>query len=111
MVALTTTAPGDAVTQNATTFRVVLKNSEQGQMIAIYLTRVIGARRADVMVIDNAYGHSLQAGFERAASRLGIDAQFFVYKTSDEAEQIARRIAAETDQPSVIALHHLNNGR
>lgn len=104
LVALTPTAAGDAVTQNATTFRVVLKNSEQGQMIAIYLTRVLGNHRADVIVVDNAYGHSLQAGFERTAGRLGVDAQFFVYKTIDEAEQIARRIAAETDQPSVILL-------
>jgi ABC-type branched-subunit amino acid transport system substrate-binding protein len=104
MVALTPTAAGDAVTQNATTFRVVLKNSEQGQMIAIYLSRVIGGRRADVMVVDNPYGRSLEAGFERAADRLGIDAHYFSFKTPDESEQIAHQVAAETDQPSVILL-------
>jgi len=104
LVAITPTAAGDTVTQNATTFRVVLKNSEQGKMIAIYLTRVIGGRRADVIVADNPYGHSLEAGYVRAAGRLGIDAQYFSLKTPDESEDIARRVAADTDQPSVVFL-------
>jgi branched-chain amino acid transport system substrate-binding protein len=36
--------------------------------------------------------------------RLGIDAQYFVFTATDEAEQIARRLAAETSQLPIVFL-------
>jgi branched-chain amino acid transport system substrate-binding protein len=102
VVSLAPTATADTITRNATTFRVIFKNSEQGETLAFYLTQVLGKKRAAVIVVDNGYGRSLQGGFEEAAKRLGIDAQYFVFKTADEAQAIVRQIAADTTQPPVV---------
>jgi ABC-type branched-subunit amino acid transport system substrate-binding protein len=76
LVALPPTATSDAITQNATTFRVIFKNSDQGEMLAHYLARVLGRRSASVVVVQSGYGSTLREGFETTAARLGIDARF-----------------------------------
>jgi len=53
-------------------------------------------------VVDNGYGHTIEDGFRRAAGPMAIDAQYFVFKTPEEAEQIARRIATDTSKPPVV---------
>jgi len=73
LVSLPATATSDAITQNATTFRVVFKNSDQGEMLALYLARVLNRRAASVVVVQSGYGATLQEGFVSAAARLGLD--------------------------------------
>jgi len=73
LVSLPATATSDAITQNATTFRVVFKNSDLGEMLAFYLARVLNRRAASVVVVQSGYGATLQEGFVRAAERLGLD--------------------------------------
>lgn len=73
LVSLPATATSDAITENATTFRVVFKNSDQGEMLALYLARVLNRRSASVVVVQSGYGATLQEGFVRAAARLGLD--------------------------------------
>jgi branched-chain amino acid transport system substrate-binding protein len=102
--ALTPTATADSITKNPTTFRVIFTNTEQGETLAIYLSRVLRLKRAAVIVVDNAYGQSLQLGFQIAAGRLGIEAQYFVFKTPDEAEQIAHKVADDHSSPAVVFL-------
>ena len=102
--ALTPTATADSITKNPTTFRVIFTNTEQGETLAIYLSRVLRLKRAAVIVVDNAYGQSLQLGFQIAAGRLGIEAQYFVFKTPDEAEQIAHKVADDRSSPAVVFL-------
>jgi len=46
LVSIPPTATSDLITQNPTTFRVLFKNSEQGEALAIYLGRILGQRRA-----------------------------------------------------------------
>ena len=104
IASITTTATADAITDSATTFRIVFKNSDQGQTLALYMYRVLGSRQANVIVVDNGYGHSLQEGFQRAADRLGLTAQFFAFKTADEAEQIAHRIAEDPAHLPIVFL-------
>ncbi|HEY2343649.1 MAG TPA: ABC transporter substrate-binding protein, partial [Chthoniobacteraceae bacterium] len=99
---ITTTATSDLITQNPTTFRVLFKNSAQGEMLAAYVNRVLGAKRADVAVVDDAYGHTLERGFREAAERLGIDAKYFVFKTSVEAQKVVEEIAADPAKPPVV---------
>jgi ABC-type branched-subunit amino acid transport system substrate-binding protein len=104
LASLTTTATSDDITQNRTTFRVVFKNSEQGEILATYLSRVLGLSRAAVIVVDSRYGQSLRKGFEETAPRLGIAARYFVFKTEEEGDEIAHRIAADSDTPAVVFL-------
>jgi branched-chain amino acid transport system substrate-binding protein len=104
LASLCPTATSDYITQNATTFRMIFKNSEQGEALAFYLARVLGVHRAAVVVVDNGYGRSLQDGFMRAAQTLGIEAQYHLFTTAAESEQIARSIAADAARPPVIFL-------
>src|SRR6185295_16948548 len=53
MASITTTATSDLITDNATTFRILFKNTEQGEMLATYLFRVLGHKRAAVLVADD----------------------------------------------------------
>ena len=92
MVSLPLTATSDVITRNPTTFRVIFKNTDQGKTLATYLYRVLGQKRANVVFIDNAYGHTLQDGFAAAAHDLGIDARYTVLKSSEEAEKVAHEI-------------------
>jgi ABC-type branched-subunit amino acid transport system substrate-binding protein len=104
LVSLPPTATSDLITQNPTTFRVVFKNSEQGEMLATYLVQVLNQRQAAVFVVDSAYGSTLREGFERTAERLGLEAEYHVFSTDEEAEQIARQIAAEPSPPPIVFL-------
>ncbi len=97
-------ATSDAITQNATTFHLGIKNSAQGVMLATYLQRVLHLRHAVVVVADDGYGRTLQMGFARAADTLGIDAQYLHISREDQAEQIAKTIAADPARPAVVFL-------
>ncbi len=100
---LSPTATSDLITQNPTTFRMLFKNSDQGETIANYLVRVLGQHRASVIVLDNAYGATLRQGFERAAPGLGIQAKYYPFQADDEAVQVAKKVAADAlDLPVVL---------
>jgi branched-chain amino acid transport system substrate-binding protein len=94
--ALTPTATADSITKNPTTFRVIFTHTEQGEILAIYLSRVLGLTRAAVIVVDNAYGRSLQLGFQIAAGGLEIEAQYFIFQTP------TRRSRSHTKSPTII---------
>jgi branched-chain amino acid transport system substrate-binding protein len=104
MASLCPTATSDAITENATTFRMIFKNSQQAEALATYLYRVLGGRRADVIVVDNKYGQTLRIGFEAAARRLGIETRWFTFSTSDETEAIAQRLAADPSDRAIVFL-------
>jgi branched-chain amino acid transport system substrate-binding protein len=104
IASLTTTATADSITQNPTTFRVIFKNSDQGELLATYLYQVLGKRQASVLVVDSKYGQSLQEGFKRTAEQLGIDAQYYVFKAESNAEQMARQIADTKSQSPIVFL-------
>jgi len=104
MVVLPPTATSDAITQNSTTFRVIFKNSDQAGLLATYIYRVLGLRKADVVVEDNPYGETLRTGFDKAAQRLGLDVEYFPFKDIDQAKAAARRIASDTSSPPVVFL-------
>ncbi len=99
------TATSDAITDNATTFRVVFKNSDQGDMLAQYLTRVLGRRSVEVVVVDSGYGATLRDGFERAAERLGLQARYHTLaRDPDDArlDAVAALIGRERDRAVVL---------
>jgi branched-chain amino acid transport system substrate-binding protein len=102
IVSLATTCTSDLITESATTFRVLFKNSDQGETLALYLSRVLHQQRADVILVDNGYGRTLRDGFQRAAGVLGINAQYFAFKTPAEQEDIAHRIVADPSRPPVV---------
>jgi ABC-type branched-subunit amino acid transport system substrate-binding protein len=104
LASLATTCTADSITRNATTFRVLFKNSDQGELLALYLARVLGLRSADVIVVDNGYGHTLQEGFARAAQRLGITPRYLTFATPEQADQAARDVIADPAHPPVVLL-------
>ncbi len=105
VASLPPTATSDAITRNATTFRVVFRNSDQGEMLALYLARVLGRDRANVVVVDSSYGVTLREGFEAAAARHGVATRFFSIPR-DAAEPaldaVAAEIAQAPDNPVVL---------
>ncbi len=104
LAVLPTTATADSITRNPTTFRVIFKNSAQGELLATYLSRVLGLRYAAVIAVDDGYGRTLQAGFESAANRLGIAADYFFFKTPADADQAVQSAAADPSRPAVALM-------
>lgn len=105
LVSITTTATSDLITDNATTFRMLFKNSDQGEMLAAYVHFVLGLREAAVLAIDDSYGRTLEKGFRVAAERFGLDAKYFVFKKDEPIEALVASAAAEIGQrPVVLAM-------
>jgi branched-chain amino acid transport system substrate-binding protein len=104
MVSLPPSATSDLITQNPTTFRVIFKNSDQGEMLAHYLVQVLGAERAVVIAIDDAYGNTLREGFERTARQIGLRTDYFSFGSIAEAEAIANQVATDPRQRPVALL-------
>jgi ABC-type branched-subunit amino acid transport system substrate-binding protein len=104
LAVLATTATADSITQNATTYRVLFKNSDQGELLATYLSRVLRRQHAAVIAVDDGYGRTLRDGFAAGAQRLGIAADYLMFKTPDEAQQTARAVAADPSRPAVVLL-------
>lgn len=102
IVSLATTCTSDLITQNPTTFRVLFKNSDQGETLALYLSRVLHQQRADVILVDDGYGRTLRDGFQRAAANLGIQAEYFAFTTPEEQNAIAQRTGADSSRPPVV---------
>jgi ABC-type branched-subunit amino acid transport system substrate-binding protein len=104
LASLCPTATSDAITENATTFRMIFKNSQEGEALATYFTRVLGGHGADVIVTDNKYGQTLRTGFEEAAQRLGIDTKWLIYTTADEADAIANKLGGDHSGRATVFL-------
>ena len=104
LASLTPTATADSITQNRTTFRTIFKNSDQGEILADYLVKGLKYSRAAVFIVDNAYGQTLQQGFQQAAAQLDLDPQYFVFTTEQEALQMAEEVVADPDPPPVVLL-------
>jgi ABC-type branched-subunit amino acid transport system substrate-binding protein len=102
LVCIGTTATGDGVTQNATTFRASFSTSDGGEALANYLRHVLGGERAIVLYHDDGYGQPFVAGFRRAASRLGIAAEYLPFSSAPEADAVARRVAAVPDATPIV---------
>ncbi|MDX1992760.1 MAG: ABC transporter substrate-binding protein [bacterium] len=107
MVSLPPSATSDLITQNDTTFRVIFKNSDQGEMLATYLSRILGEQSASVIVVDSGYGVTLREGFERTAQQIGLEAAYYTLSpeaSADDEQQIAEQIAASAPDEPVVFL-------
>jgi branched-chain amino acid transport system substrate-binding protein len=102
LVSIGTTATGDGVTANATTFRASFSTSDGGEVLANYLRHILGGTRAVVVFKDDGYGRPVADGFKRAAERLGIAATYRPFKTIAEVSDVAHDAAAEPEQPAII---------
>jgi ABC-type branched-subunit amino acid transport system substrate-binding protein len=112
LASITTTATSDLITDNATTFRVLFKNSDQGEILATYLYRVLGQRAAAVLVADDSYGRTLEKGFRSAAERLGIEATYEVFKPGENVEAMAAAAATRLQHmPVVLAMLDTDGAR
>jgi branched-chain amino acid transport system substrate-binding protein len=103
-VAALADATSDLITRNPTTFRVLFKNSDEGELLANYAARVLHLSRLAVISSDDAYGNTLRSGFEPAADHLGLTATYTTFKTDEEAVQAARSVAADPTRPAVVLL-------
>lgn len=57
-----------------------------------------------MLVVDSSYGRSLEEGFKRTATKLGINAQYYQFNPDSEVEKIAQKIAAENPNVPVVFL-------
>ncbi len=102
--ALLTTASSDFITRNPTAFRVIFSTSEQGSLLANYMSRALGLHRAAVIAVDDGYGRPLRNGFAAAARRRGLHVTYYPFKTLGEAEHTVLRVAADRTRPAVVLL-------
>jgi ABC-type branched-subunit amino acid transport system substrate-binding protein len=103
MASLTTAASSDLITRNRTTFRTAVKNSDQGEFLAAYVSQVLNASSATVIWVDNGFGQSLHDAFGRAASRFGLSVDYFSYKTPDEIDSLLAHAQQMPEyQPTVL---------
>lgn len=102
LASIVSTAHGDAVTDNETTFRTVFSTSEIGEALANYLHYVLGGKRAVVIFPTNGFGRPIAAGFKRAAERLGLEAEYRGFTTSAQMDEAVRATIAEPDPPAVV---------
>lgn len=105
VAAIPPTASADSITRNATTFRVVFKNTEQGEILANYVARVLHAPGVTMISTDDGYGQSILQGFAGTSRRLGLELRSFVYAKLEEADAIVARIAGDAARgPIVLAM-------
>ncbi len=98
------TATSEAITRNATTFRVNYNNRQESALMATYLYRVLGQHRADVLVVNDGYGTALRAGFDAAAQRLHLDVTYLSFSTQAEASAAADTVIHDPGHPAVALL-------
>jgi ABC-type branched-subunit amino acid transport system substrate-binding protein len=102
IVSLVPTAHGDAITNNATTFRTVFSTGEIGNGLANYFHHVVGGTRAVVLFRDNGYGRPFAEGFRAVAERHGIATVYHPFTTAAEREEVARLAANDPEQPAIF---------
>jgi ABC-type branched-subunit amino acid transport system substrate-binding protein len=104
VVSLTTTATSDLITSNPTTFRIVFKNSDQGELLAAYASRILHSDAASVVWIDSGYGRSLREGFARGADRFGLQVNYFNIAGPADVDAVLPRLSSVPGQPPVVLL-------
>lgn len=102
IASIVSTAGSDLVTNNATTFQTVFRNSDLGESVADYLRHALGGGRAAVVFADNGYGQTIADGFRRGAERLGLQTTYHPFRNAAERDEAVRRIAADPGKPAVV---------
>jgi branched-chain amino acid transport system substrate-binding protein len=102
LTAIIPTATSDEITNSPTSFRMISKNSAQGELLAYYLHRVLGQPRATVIVQDDTYGQTTEKGFRTAAGRLGIDATYYTFKSGEQLDEMAMAAAQDIGNAPVV---------
>lgn len=102
IVAIDATVHADAVTDNATTFRIVVSTGEIGAAQANYLGHVMHTQRAIVLYRDNGYGQPLAAHFQRTAASLGMTTAARGFNSPAERDGAAQFALSDRDQPPLI---------
>lgn len=104
------TATSDLITRNPTTFALQFRTSEQGQLLANYVDRVLGLRRVAVIAVDDGYGQTMRGGFQDVAARLGLNVSYYAFKTRAEADAAVASVAADPTKPAVVLMMLDNDG-
>jgi branched-chain amino acid transport system substrate-binding protein len=102
LVSIGTTATGDQVTDNPTTFRASFTTGDGGEAMANYLRHILGGTRAAVVFREDGYGLPVAAGFRRVAERLGIRTTYHPFATIKDLDAIAQVIGSDPDHPAII---------
>jgi ABC-type branched-subunit amino acid transport system substrate-binding protein len=102
LASIVSTAHGDGVIGNETTFRSVFSTSEMGKSFANYLYHILNGRRAIVIFRDNGFGRPIAKGFKAEAEGLGITTSYLSFTTPAERETVAEQAAADPGKPAII---------
>ncbi|MFO7801954.1 MAG: ABC transporter substrate-binding protein [Desulfovermiculus sp.] len=87
------TAP-ELTASNDWYFRVISNNELQGELSALYMSRVLGHSSVSILHEDDAYGRTLASSFSSAARELGLKVRdnYQVDSKSDQSAQELRSI-------------------
>jgi ABC-type branched-subunit amino acid transport system substrate-binding protein len=96
------TLHADELTDNATTFRIVVSTGEIGEAMADYLGLVLHGQAATVLYKNNGYGRPLAARFKATAERLGIASSFHAFGPAAERTEATRLALADPAQPPIV---------
>lgn len=96
------TVHADALTDNPTTFRIVISTGEIGQALAHYYARVLRGRSVAVLLKENSYGRPLAARFKAASAALGLDARFHGFSTAAERDAASRELASLPPETAIV---------
>jgi branched-chain amino acid transport system substrate-binding protein len=73
IAAITGTATNDDITKdNDWYFRVIFNNSDQGAVLANYVHKILGYKKAYVFYDEDKYGQTLKEAFIQTAERIGL---------------------------------------
>jgi branched-chain amino acid transport system substrate-binding protein len=96
------TVHADAITRSAACHRIVISTGDIGNALANYLGRVLNAKLASLIYVDNGYGQPLAQRFRETAERLGITTHITAFKKLAERDEALGAAIKAPDQPPLI---------
>lgn len=102
MASIVTTATGAGGPRSSTTFRTMATTPELGAFLMDYLHGALDRSSAIVLARDAAFGQQFVQGAKSSAQRLGLDVSYHLFKTAEEAQQLA--LAAAADHTRAVIL-------
>lgn len=85
--AITGTATADEITQdNDWYFRIIFNNSSQGAVVANYVRKIFGSKKAYLFFEEDAYGKTLAEAFTKTADRIQLEVLPWRFQKNDNED-------------------------
>jgi ABC-type branched-subunit amino acid transport system substrate-binding protein len=95
-------AHGDALTDNATSFRTIFNNHDQGAALTDYLNYVLKGQDVYVVYRDDAFGRPLAFGIVDEANNLGLVTEEIGFDNDSERADAIKAVVQDPVKPAII---------